>query len=74
MLGHRPAAFVSVNRTGVFAAARGHSAADRHDVIRPGLRLRYDLVAIDGMNRRVAIAMKHNGRNSGPGFFAQSRS
>jgi hypothetical protein len=48
-------------RAGIADPARGLSAADRRLELRARLRLSNDLLTIDGMDGRVAIAMEHDG-------------
>ena len=63
MLEHRVSAVIALDRAGIADPARSLSAADRRLEIRARLRLSNDLVTIDGIDGRVAIAMEHDGRH-----------
>src|SRR5215207_6932325 len=63
MLEHRVSAVIARDRAGIADPAGSLSAADRRTEIRSRLRLSNDLVTIDGVDGRVAIAMEHDGRH-----------
>jgi hypothetical protein len=64
LLQHRSPAFVRLNGAGVLYPAQSLAAADGSPEIRSSLRLGNDLIAVDGVDGRVAVTVEHDGRNS----------
>jgi hypothetical protein len=67
LLQHWSPAFVRLNGAGVTYPARSLAAADSGPEIRCELRLRNDLIAVDGVHRRVAVTVEHDGRHRASG-------
>ena len=64
LLQHRSPAFIRLNGAGVTHPSRCLAAGDGGPKIRRSLRLGNDLIPVDGVDGRVAVTVKHDGRNS----------
>jgi hypothetical protein len=65
LLQHRTTALISFDGPDIADTAGRFAMADGHTEIRAGLRLGNDLIAVDGIDGRVAIAMEDDGGNEG---------